>query len=102
MPSARTPSARTPSARTPSARTPLPQTATNQQRFRIRIASHKGAVEFCRVFAIATRQNILPEPLAHHPAENSMLAELREGIGIQDLGPLVGVIARAVTNRTGK
>src|SRR4029453_1073443 len=69
-----------------------------QQRARVGLPPHKRAVEFGGVFAVALRQNIGSESLAHVPAENAALAEAGEGVGIQHLGPFVRVVSRAVTH----
>src|ERR1017187_6566518 len=77
----------------------LRQSRAHQQRPGVGVAAHEAAIEFGRVFAVALRQNFAAERGADLAAEDAAIAEAGEGIGIQHLRPLMGVIAGAVTHR---
>src|ERR1035437_8711960 len=80
----------------------LRQPGAPQQRIGVWVAAHEAAIEFGGVFAVALRQNLAAEGGADLAAEDAAIAEAGEGVGLQHLGPLIGVIARAVTHRRGE
>src|SRR5580704_12347796 len=80
----------------------LRQPRSQQQCLRIGLSSHEPAVQLARVLAVSPGEDIGTELLANPPAENSVVAEAGEGIGIQYLRPLVGIIPRAVAYRAAE
>ena len=50
------------------------------------------------ILAVAARQNLVAILAADLAAEHAFLAEARERVGVQHLGPLVGVVAGAVAD----
>src|SRR5579883_823620 len=80
----------------------LRQPRPHQQRIRVRLPPHKLAIQLRRVLAVALRQNILPERRANGPAEDPLIAEPCKCVGVQHLGPLIRVVTRAVSHRTGE
>ena len=78
------------------------QTRPLEQCVRVRIAAHEATIKFGRVFAIAARENVLAEARANLAAEHAPGLKHREGVGVQYLGPLVGIVAGPVSHRAGR
>src|ERR1035441_9785084 len=77
----------------------LRQPGTFQQRPGIGLPPHKLAVQLGGVFAVAFGENLAAELAANFAAEDSSVAKTGEGVGIQHLGPLVGIVSGAVAHR---
>ena len=59
----------------------------------------ESAVKHILVLAAPFRQDVVAERVRDLGAEYSFLLEQTESISLQDLGPFVGIITRAVTTR---
>ncbi len=68
-----------------------------EERLEARVASHETSVEIIDWLGVALAEDVLAEGHAGGGIGETFLLEAGEGIGIEDFGPLVGIIASGVT-----
>src|ERR1700730_8181623 len=66
---------------------PLRQSGPDQQRVGVGVAAHESTIQFGGVLAVAPRQYFAAEFGADLAAEDTAIAETREGVRLQHLGP---------------
>jgi len=72
------------------------EAGADEERLEFRIAAHEAAVEFVGGGGVALAEDVLAEGAAGLRVEDALALEAGEGVGIEHLGPFVGVIAGGV------